>query len=454
MAELRSLLKRASDLSNQGDVLEARRMLAPGMSALGTTREFAILWLELARFSPFPGSLVQDCESLSSAFGHDPEILTLAGTALSAFLTHAPRDVTIWRKAVFSVVRSMDDILARMPSQDPQRSGLVSVLKGLLRFGGPDLDQRAIEAFKAAIDEQPSEGARWADLALLYKELGRYEDSFACGMRARTLLGDVRPVLFNLAIAATATRRGPTAVELWHAAQIPAQPGPNGLPVVEGIPPAFLRVPTRGTGFAYDVLKPSEIGIELVSLQPISPCHGVVTSPVFQDGPIDVGDVVLFDAAPAAWVHPKDEEKVPAFLLLGLLHASRDHRFRFVGLENRAGAFNRFREALLPYSILLQDPADAFHSCPRCDAGVSHEHQSSFRPQGLFYGKVIFPAQSDLHEIKHKLEELARQIEGFAVSAPGLYEALADTKAAGQAHLAWKGIEKRAQSISQRFSEQ
>src|SRR5690606_20371150 len=208
-----------------------------------------------------------------------------------------------------------------------------------------------------AIAIDPERGEHFYDLGLVHKQARDFASSLEACRRARALLGDVRPVLFNLAIAATALGRGAEAAEAWRALGIDARASDGELPFVGGLSPVQVRLPTLGPGHAISPVVPDEAAsFEIVWAQPLSPCHGVIRSPTFCEAVADFGDVVLWDAAPVA-VTTQDGEPVPRFPLLSVLKKGDERRFRFLAREKSEGDVERLGSALPEGAILYRHGA-------------------------------------------------------------------------------------------------
>src|SRR5690606_35243063 len=113
-----------------------------------------------------------------------------------------------------------------------------------LRLLGPKRRADAVAALERAIAIEPERGEHFYDLGLVHKQARDFASSLEACRRARALLGDVRPVLFNLAIAATALGRGAEAAEAWRALGIDARASDGELPFVGGLSPVQVRLPT------------------------------------------------------------------------------------------------------------------------------------------------------------------------------------------------------------------
>jgi tetratricopeptide (TPR) repeat protein len=359
--------------------------------------------------------------------------------------------------AAAALQRSLDAL------SDPERKdadvagNLHAMLGNALRLCGPGRDAEAQEAFTRAIELDPERGEWWYDAGLLDKWRGRFDDGYAANEQARMHLGPQRPVLWNLAICATALGKGEEAVEAWEEIGVPARlDRSRGMPYVAGLPPMLLRVlsrtsPTDGTSQLPD----KTVGFELVWIAPLSPCHGVVQSPTFRDAPIDYGDLVLWDGAPVAAHKTSADDAVPVFPLLEILRPGDERRWAFVALEREAGALESLEEALPEGTRVFMQHERVEHHCVACDAGEAHEHGAGSVPAPvsvsasvpasvpLARGKVIVQATQDLSKFRDAWED-ATGSRPLSISLPALYEQLGDSKRAGQEHQAWRGIEGKA----------
>jgi hypothetical protein len=193
------------------------------------------------------------------------------------------------------------------------------------------------------------------------------------------------------------------------------------------MPPMQVRVATLGeeTG-QNDPLPAQAVTFEVLWVQPLSPCHGVIQSPTARRASVDYGDVVLWDGAPVR-LNRVGERDVPVFPLLWILRPGDERRLRFVGMEKQRGA----AEAL----DLGEDTKLVVFDRRSSPAGDAH----------LFYGKLIVPGARDLNEVRRALETGLRTKAGLTLAVPQLYELLGDAPQAGKAHQAWGGIERSAE---------
>jgi len=367
------------------------------------------------------------------------------------------------------------DALDDADRKDPEAAGNLNAMLGnALRFCGPGKDAEAQEAFTRAIELDPERGEWWYDAGLLDKWRGRFDEGYAANEQARMRLGDQRPVLWNLAICATALGKAEEAVDIWRQLDVPARiDRSRGMPFVANLPPMLLRVLSRTPSTdATSQLPEKAVGFELVWIAPLSPCHGVVQSPTFRDAPIDYGDLVLWDGAPVAAHQTPAGGAVPVFPLLEILRPGDERRWPFVALEREPGTVRSLEEALPEGVRVFIQQERVEHHCAACEAGEPHEHDAgSASPRkgdadasptgqgvseapwttqsrrlyggGLVRGKVIVPFALKLDEFREAWER-AVQDRAVSVALPELYEAVGDAKQAGQEHQAWRGIEGKA----------
>jgi len=292
-----------------------------------------------------------------------------------------------------------------------------------LRAAGPAHDADARAAYESALATQRDNGHWWFDYGVLHKWRGRFRDGLRCVREARAQLGATKPILWNQAICATGAGEGEVALEAWSALGLPARLASGGLPSVDGLPAMRVRAPSVPSGHGLRELP--DRSFESVWVAPLSPCHGVVQSPSFQQTPIDYGDVVLWDGAPVAIEdairsgsrpHGATPEPVPCFPLLEILRRGDEQRVRFVAIA-KPEQVERLGDAL------------------RCRVFVHSEPGPG--PERLVYGKLVAPADLDLRT------PWSQATRDMRAAAPELYEG-GDPKRAGQEHQAWRGVERVA----------
>ncbi len=443
-----------SDGEATEDLQSAWEGLLTSRERLGSDRKLASLALELIQQMGNGGPHREVLRQVAESWSDDWR-LTL--TAASLLIEQAGRrgmdEPTLnedgpaaW--AATAIQLSLEGLGEAEKKDGDVAGNLHATLGNALRLCGPGRDAEAQEAFTRAIEIDPERGEWWYDAGLLDKWRGRFDDGYAANEQARMRMGAQRPVLWNLAICATALGKAEEALEAWEEIGVPARlDRSRGMPYVAGLPPMLLRVLSRTP--ATDGTSPlpdKAVGFELVWIAPLSPCHGVVQSPTFRDAPIDYGDLVLWDGAPVAAHKTSEEETVPVFPLLEVLRPGNERRWPFVALEREAGALEGLEGDLPEGSRVFVQHARVDHHCAACAAGEPHEHASAETtpgPEGLTRGKLIVQPGQDLDAFRTAWDAAIGR-RSLSISLPGLYEAVGDSKQAGQEHQAWRGIEGKA----------
>ena len=172
----------------------------------------------------------------------------------------------------------------------------------------------------------PGERLRIDALAELHKWRSRWEECLQSARRAAELLPGERVPLLTVALAATARGEGALAADTYAALGLPRpEVAGGGLPRVDGLGRRRVRTPAKpGLG----VRELPDPCFELVWVEALSPCHGVVSSPTFLEAPIDYGDVVLFDPARVATT----ETGEPVHPVLEQLHVGHEVKLPFVAV--------------------------------------------------------------------------------------------------------------------------
>ncbi len=438
------------------DLESAWKALLQSRNRLDSDRKLAELALGLIQQMGNTPAQREVLRGLAESWGTDWQLTLLAASLLIEQAGRRGMDEPTLTEdgpaswAARALQRSLD-ALGDAERKDADVAGhLYATLGNALRLCGPGRDDEAQEAFTRAIEIDPERGEWWYDAGLLDKWRGRFDEGYAANEQARMRMGPQRPVLWNLAICATALGKAEEAVEVWEEIGVPARlDRARDMPYVAGLPPMVLRVlsrtsPADGTASLPD----KTVGFELVWTAPLSPCHGVVQSPTFGDAPIDYGDLVLWDGAPVAAHQVSAEEAVPVFPLLEVLRPGDERRWAFVALEREPEALEGLEQALPEGTRVFVQQERVGHHCPACEAGEAHEHQeagsaTAAATAGLARGKVIVQRTQDLEAFRTAWEA-ATGSRALSVSLPALYEELGDSKRAGQEHQAWRGIEGKA----------
>ena len=434
------------------DLESAWKALLQSRNRLDSDRKLAELALSLIQQMGNAPAQREVLRGLAESWGTDWQLTLVAASLLIEQAGRRGMDEPTLTEdgpaswAAHALQRSLD-ALGDAERKDADVAGyLYATLGNALRLCGPGRDDEAQEAFTRAIEIDPERGEWWYDAGLLDKWRGRFDEGYAANEQARMRMGPQRPVLWNLAICATALGKAEEAVEVWEEIGVPARlDRARDMPYVAGLPPLVLRVlsrtsPTDGTASLPD----KTVGFELVWTAPLSPCHGVVQSPTFGDAPIDYGDLVLWDGAPVAAHQVSAEEAVPVFPLLEVLRPGDERRWAFVALEREPEALEGLEQALPEGTRVFVQQERVGHHCAACEAGEAHEHRETGPATASFVrGKVIVQRTQDLEAFRTAWEA-ATGARGLSVSLPALYEELGDSKRAGQEHQAWRGIEGKA----------
>lgn len=433
-------------LLEEGDGDRAWELLEERRSELGVDRDFSLMWLSAAQLVPRRTSPAE-VETVLATWPTDPDIVMVACAALMAVAERRAPDEPILsegpahRAAVVARVclESVDE------EADPEVAAFLWIHRanGLRRCSHAE-DEAAQEAFAKAISLSPDNATFMFDLGLLHKWRGRWEQALEANFKAKDGLDDPRGALWNVCVCATALGKGEVAADAWRELGLPADvAASSGMPYVPDVPLAQVRVPARGAGIGADWAVPDDAAsFEVVWVAPLSPCHGVVQSATFREAVVDYGDLILWDGAPVT-VADFEGRPVPCFPLLEILRRGDEHRLRFAAHVSHEAALTEFTDRL-PEGVSLQRHVErAEWVAPDGSRGLIEAPKN--KPEGLVYGKLLAPADADLTALKDIMEAARKELEHFAIAVPELYEALGDTRRAGQEHQAFRGIERRAE---------
>jgi tetratricopeptide (TPR) repeat protein len=448
-ADTQRALEAATQAEDRGALFAA---LAPVEDRLDQDADVARVWAEALRTSPERPTLLPEAERILRAFLGDHEMLLAVGDALLRKASRRPVDEPPLTPGAAGLAateadRALDrlDLAART---DPEIGGRVMILRAnALSLLGPKRAADADAAFAAALALDGERGPWHFDLGLHHKRHHTRPEAFERMLEAtkaaRARLGDTRPVLFNLAVAATALGRADEALEAWVAAGLPATRREGSMPFIPDLGPVEVRLPTLGTGHGLGAVVPDEgASFERVWVQPLSPCHGVVRSPTFREARADFGDVILFDPVPLA-VRRRGDDVVPTFPLLGVLREGDEQRFRFLALQQEAEQVDALGRALPEGVVLYRHGERVEQLCPRCAAGeryTKHDHLPA-ETHRVAYGKIVVPGGVELSAFADALADARRAHPGVRMAVPALYEALGRSKEAGTHHKRWGQIE-------------
>jgi len=427
-------MRSAVALARAGDRSGAWALATSVLDKVGKDRGAAEAFAELLNLDPSHPDVMLPAERVVAAFGNDAELMIALSAGLLRVAEQRPADEPPFEKgpahlAAGAAQRCFEGLSAAQ-RLDPALGGYLQInMADALRMMGPEHDADALQAYQLALTIDDKNGWWWFQLGLLHKWRGQFRQALEVNRKARARLGDVKPVLWNLAISATALGEGQVALEAWEKLGIAGSLSKGGLPFVAGMPAMQMRVATLGEEIGRNDPLPSRaVTFEVLWVQPLSPCHGVVQSPTVRKASVDYGDVVLWDGAPVH-VNEVDGRKVPVFPLLWILRPGDEKRLRFVGMEKATGSIDSLSEAL--------------------GEGVELVVFDRRSPDGdgnrIFYGKLLVSGDRDLKTLRSALELHLAQRPGLTLAVPALYELLGDTPAAGKAHQAWGGIERVAE---------
>jgi hypothetical protein len=422
--------------ASAGQRERAWELFAQFQQDVGTSAVAARAFAQLLDSDPTYEDALTVAERIVGGFGSDPELVIAISAALLRVAELRPADEPPFEKGpahlAAGACQRAFELLDGRQRMDPNLGGYLQInLADALRMMGPDHDEDAQNAYKIALAIDDKRGAWWFNLGLLHKWRGRFREGLDCNQKAFARLGAERRVLWNIAICATALGEGKLALEAWAKIGIQGELSPGGMPYVPDMPPMQIRVATVGeeTG-QNDPLPAKTVTLEVLWVQPLSPCHGVIQSPTARRASVDYGDVVLWDGAPVRLNRvsgPEGARDVPVFPLLWILRPGDERRLRFVGMEKERGAVEKLE--------LGEDVELVVYDRRSSAAGDAH----------LFYGKLIVPGATDLKQVRRALETGLRTKAGLTLAVPQLYELLGDTPQAGKAHQAWGGIERSAE---------
>ncbi|MDD9931964.1 MAG: hypothetical protein OXT09_00095 [Myxococcales bacterium] len=442
--QIEDALAAASAALETGNQYAAFAAIAPLEAVADQDPEAAAAVLALWRLAPGRAGLVDAVGALLERWHDDPTLVTRGCDALIRAAERTAPDEPLpadgpGKRAAEAASHCLEALASRL---DPAMRGylLINLANGLRLAREHDA---ALEAFEQALELDPERGAWWFNLGLLHKARRDFEAGLSANRRARELLGDDKGVLWNLAICATACGKGDAAAEAFRAMGHDARVNEAGMPYVEGLPPAQVRVATIGSGLGPEGQVPGNaVALELLWVTPISPIHGVLSSATYRDASVDYGDLVLWDGLPVDVVE-HEGRPVPRFPLLSVLRRGDEHRFRFVALQQEAGDVAAFGDKL-PGGARMFIHREALEALSRDESGGPPERREIQAPEQhrLVYGKIVVPGSTELKAFRVALEGLQAEHPRIQLVMPGLYEAVEDSPAAGKAHQMWRGLER------------
>lgn len=438
--------QRAIQALERGDLTLAWHELSPLAADLEREPQLAALWLDLLRAGPQRPQLEAEAMRIISRWPSDAGLVTRACDALIRRAELGPPDEpsaerTRLAKAAAGAAERCLQELGDAASGHPLAPFLLASQGNALRLSGEH--ELALRCLQQAIEAEPERGGFWLNLGLLHKARHAFRDALLAFQRAEALLGEERGVLWNVAICATALGEGATAVaalsKLGHRAEL----AESGMPYVAGLPPASIRVATVGSGLVTTAVPDRSVGLEVLWVTPLSPCHGVVSSPSYREASADYGDLVLWDGIPVGMAE-HEGRPVPRFPLLSVLRKGDEHRLRFVALQQSSGQVAALGEQLGQGALLFIHHERIERFCARCASGEhlrKHQHEPA-EEHRLVQGKLVLPAAVDLPAFKRDLDGLLQRHSGVQLVVPRLFELVGDTAGAGVAHRLWRALTK------------
>ncbi len=250
------------------------------------------------------------------------------------------------------------------PLSKRQRASRANARGGKLRDQGDR--NGAIELYRRAMELDPTWGAPFYNLGLLYKYAGQWEASLEANLRATELAPEDQANWWNLGIAATALGRWDLARRAWRGAGVPVPDGDGPLDWPCGLNPIRLNPDQEGETVWSERLDPARARLSNIPLADY--CYG---------------DVVLHDGA-AVGYRELDGREVPVFNCLALLEPSPLSTW-CVEIELDPAKLTDGEEAVF---LELQRLADARglaaedwtrsvrFLCADCSEGRPHEHHA------------------------------------------------------------------------------
>jgi len=384
-------------------------------------RDAVLAWANDARARRRP-ELLREARAFHAQHADDPGAVLAIATALVAEAERRPPDAPLEPEGAAALAAEIvRPVLERSDLEPETRAYLALNLGHALRRLGPQADTEAQQAYEEALALQPERGWWHHAQAELHKWRGRWEACLASEKAARERLPGERVPVLGVALAATALGKGDEAAAAYESLGLPRpELTAGGLPRVDGLGRRRIRTPARPTGRGVQELP--DPCFELVWVELLSPCHGVVSSPTFLDAPIDYGDVILFDPARVATT----ESGEPVHPVLERLHVGAESKLPFVAVfadDAEGGALADAVGGQVFVSPIVPERAPA-------------------TPKRLVYGKIVLPEGAALGQVRQKIE--AHLKNGARLAIPALYERLELTEWAGKQHRAWRSVERYA----------
>lgn len=233
------------------------------------------------------------------------------------------------------------------------------------------------------------------NLGLMYKELGRWEESLKANLEAAERCEDDQATWWNVGIAATALADWRTARHAWSRAGLPIAPGDDEPRADFGLIPVRLDPAGRS---------------EVVWATRIDPARAILENVPLPDSGFGWGDTVLHDGAPNGY-RTLNGRDVPVFDGLARLE-----RGRFVTFSVDLGEVGCSGAALLDAADALGGAGEDWGAsvrvlCRACSEGrpssAAHTHASAEAAVGI-------AARDAAH-----FEEILRRARAFDAGARG-----------------------------------
>jgi hypothetical protein len=328
-------------------------------------------------------------------------------------------------------------------SPSAQRRQLTFKLADLLRRLGPEQRLEADALFRELRARSPRDQASHWSHALLLKHSGRFDEALGALDDYRKSGGiPDEPYYWNTGICATGAGQGSRALAAWQTQQFKIRAGEDGLPL-GGFPAVQVRISSRGP-LCDPTRTPeeNEPGFEYGWVEPRSPCHGVLLTPLILDAPADVGDLLLWDGAPVRYKEFAGK-RVATFPLIKVLRPGGFLRFRFRGEQLEPGLIAALEEGLPKGTQLYVHDEQTEMLCHRCassGAAGQHEHDGPPPARRLVSGKLAIPPGVALNDLRTRLVELLRVRPALRLAIPGLHRQAGDDPAADRDEALWKEL--------------
>ncbi len=332
----RKAIETAGLAAQKGDFEAAWAAMEHLRPELTTQPVVALAWLSVLRADPKGRARDADLAAILEAWPAEPIVVLLASSVLLARIDGRAADEAVPSDDPSHLVAAATRrCLERLPAEDqkdPEVAGRLGLQLGsALRYAGPQHDAEAEAVYKRVLALRPEEPWWQFDLALFYKNRGRFAEALPIFQDVQKRVGDEPPVLWNVAIAATALRLGDVALETWRKLGFDGVVGADGLPRIQGLADVKVRLSTReldGTP-----AHPDEAGkpvrYEDVWVRPYSLVHGVVLNPPRPGLRAGYDDTILWDGQPLSTFDHRGET-IHLFPMLARLERGAARAFAFV----------------------------------------------------------------------------------------------------------------------------